>query len=385
MPRRLSALALALIALIAIPASAQTAAENFQKAMDLYQANRFSECRDLLLTIERQLGGPKLRTTSFLILSMYKSNAFDSREILSRIETYGKLSQGPDALSAEIKGIESTVKAWKADRDAKIESIAKSRDLNAAREQTNLNYKMVDYNAIHKALHAELSTLHTELGSGTPLEADRTKIAAVKRLAERSAFGLEDAAKARLPYLDNALVRKIAAADYQDTWLAIHRELFGQSANSAVLEKGRLGRLAKEQVKRQQLINRRDQLLAEAQKEEEKAAAASAESMLMLGGMLLCSGLSVYFAKDMIDNGESYVASGDIGIMSVRYLAGLGGILFFGIKNLRPRGLASYHRNKANEYREKANHIYVSAAPTFDLDAEGEYRPGFALAVSFRH
>ncbi|MFA6508535.1 MAG: hypothetical protein WCT14_20725, partial [Treponemataceae bacterium] len=229
----------AILFALVLPVIAQTATENYLKAMDSYQAQKFDESRSLLLTAEQQLGGPKLKTTSMLILSTFKSNSFDSKELMDRIAVYGTLSKEEDEMTSEIRGIESTVKSWRDQLEAKKAAIIKNRDLAAAKTEAGTSYKMSDYNVVFRSLYQELSAVKASLGSSKLSDFDRLVVLETKKVVASSRFGLEEDARKKLAELDYSFGKKVAEAGYPDSGVSLYRSLFGSGMNGDALDKGR--------------------------------------------------------------------------------------------------------------------------------------------------
>ncbi len=359
-----------------LPAAAQTAVENYQKAMDAYREARYVDSRALLLSAERQLGGPKLKTTTLLILATYKTNSFDSADLLRRISVYRSLSVEGDEMKAEIQRIERTVRSWRSQLDAKIERIVKSRDLASARSEAKVNYKTADYNQEFRVLYTELSAVKDFLGRASLSKSDSKIVAAAQRVAAGSRFGFEEDAKQHLRLLDSAFSKKVAALNYPDEWVAEYHRLFGSGLNGIAVDSGRSARLAAENERN---IARRQSLLDRAAAREAEASSAAGLGAL---GVLGTVGCGVVAAIGLITAADDL----SLGFLSLAMLGGgsYGGYKCFEYAAKKVRSAESL-RGSARDYRIRASKISMSLAPAFDFDSELGLKPGISVALSFNY
>lgn len=188
---------------------AQDAKQNYLKAQEFYAAGQYLEAERKLNEVENQLGEPKVATTALIILCQYKSNNFNSYDLLERVKMFKAMNPENTDVYKEIIQIESTVISWRKDLDARIAAIVASKELSAAKKEADTNFKIKDYNVIFDKLFDEIQYLNINPGITSPYKDWYGAFVGLRKIEAVSSFGFQAAATERIVLLEKNLIKKI--------------------------------------------------------------------------------------------------------------------------------------------------------------------------------
>lgn len=367
---------------------AQDAKQNFLKAQELYGAARYVEAERLLVEVERQLGGPKAATISLVILCQYKSNSFNSNDLLARVAELKAMNVEETDLYKEILQIERTVQTWKRELDARIASIVSSKDVDAARDESEKNYKIKDYNLLFDALHDEIYTLQVSPGKTASYKDWYNVIAGLRKIESGSKFGFQASAAERIAVLERDLIARVAADKYPDEAERLYKDLlvngryYGDVVKNTQDRRAAEARVAEERRVAEQQRNdaKKKELLENAAKYDKMAS-----SQKFLGGLKIVGGaaglgLGIYILS-------SILSSENVSDVGVFEYIGAGAGLGFGAGLLagseRQFKAAKSLAAKAGAKRQEAQRYGTRIAPIFGVDRRGDLISGFTLKLEY--
>lgn len=366
---------------------AQDAKENYLKAQELYGSGQFLEAERLLVEAERQLGGPKAATTSLIILCQYKSNSFFSYDLLKRVAVLKSMNPETTDVYKEILQIENTVITWKKDLDVKITTIVSSKDLNAAKVESEKNYKIKDYNITFDKLYEEISILTANLTGSSSYKEWYSTLANMKRIETGSQFGYQTDATERIASLEIVLFAKIVFDKYPDEAERLYNELlrngryYGEviqktqerrTTEARIAEEKRLADLRRTEETKRELLN-------EAERLEQAATGHKILGGVMIAGGVAGIGLAVFSVMDLLNREDSSQSS---------TLHVLGGGLGFGIgywllsTNREQFESARYYSERAEDSRREAQRYSTTILPIFGVN-KGHMNAGLSLYWSY--
>lgn len=383
---------------------AQDAKQNYLKAQEFYAAGQYLEAERKLNEVENQLGEPKVATTALIILCQYKSNNFNSYDLLERVKMFKAMNPENTDVYKEIIQIESTVISWRKDLDARIAAIVASKELSAAKKEADTNFKIKDYNVIFDKLFDEIQYLNMNPGITSPYKDWYGAFVGLRKIEAVSSFGFQAAATERIVLLEKNLIKKIVFDKYPDEAERLYIDLLRtgyyydevikntqeRRVNEARLaEERRVADLKRRETeariaeeKRLAEIKKREErmkeLLQEAERLDQNASGHRVLGGVMFAGGVAGVGLAVFSIMDLLNREDSSESS---------TLHMLGGSFGFGIGYflLSTQGeqfqRARYYDEQADEKRREAQRYSASVYPLLGVDKYGFLAAGFTIRL----